>query len=67
MRIIKKNGQFQIDDRPMVLSRKAAKKFLDKLNSNTTDNPRHDQVLAECRALVDERVGRITFPTPGRR
>lgn len=55
MRVIKKKGQFQIDDRPMTLSGKAASQFLSDMQTGESRNPKHNQVLAESRALAEKR------------
>jgi len=55
MRVIKKAGVFQIDDRPMVLSGKAASKFAADMQTGKSRNPKHDQVLAECREIAKKR------------
>ena len=56
MRVIKKkNGQFRIDDRPMILSGKAASQFANDMQTGKSRNPKHDQVLAECRAIAEKR------------
>jgi hypothetical protein len=52
MRVIKKDGQYAIDNEPMRLLGKAARNFLAKLESGKTSNPRHAQVLAEIQAEV---------------
>ena len=55
MRVIKKDGQFQIDDRPMSLSGKAASQVMTDLETGRSRNPKHDQVLAEIREIVEKR------------
>lgn len=47
-----KKGQYELDDRPMRLTGKAATSALAELESGISSNPKRDEVLAECRAAV---------------
>ena len=53
MRILKDaDGNFYIDDEPMVLTGKAAEDFWAALESGKSSNPNHKEFLEECQRLA---------------
>lgn len=60
MRVIKNDKGVFIDDAPMSLTGKVAKEVLADLESGQSRNPRHEQVLAECREAVKKRKAAAT-------
>jgi hypothetical protein len=49
-----KRGQFIVENAPMRLSGVAEKQFLADMATGASRNPKHEQVLAECRRQYEQ-------------